>query len=235
MNDQLQKVYYQKFNSLTIKLQEYNSEADSQNQATNPFLLNVPADYTNYQNKIMIFGQETNTWGKECGNNSIFSNNIVKSIEVYENFYLKGGINRYRGPFWNEFKRIKKQISNSENAIFVWNNINKIGRVGKGNIDKINQIQFKYFQVIKEELRILSPNIVIFLTGPDYDIFVKNNIGDFTQKLISDSLFEVKFASEFQNIVFFKTYHPNGLYHLGKNRIVIENLIKEIQNACMKQ
>ncbi|TVQ10897.1 MAG: hypothetical protein EA361_13250, partial [Bacteroidetes bacterium] len=116
MNEKLQVIYREKFEILTPRLHEYNEKVGFKNKATNPFLLKVPDNYDSFKNRIMIFGQETNTWCKECGNKSAFSNNLDKSIQLYENFYLNGGIKKYRGPFWNEFKRIKKQVSKTENA-----------------------------------------------------------------------------------------------------------------------
>lgn len=233
MNTHLQNIYRNKFDLLAPKLTEYNQKVGFQNKATNPFLLKVPDNYESFKNRIMIFGQETNTWCKECGNKSAFANNIDKSIHIYEKFYLNGGINKYRGPFWNEFKRIVKHIKKEHDSTFIWNNINKIGRIGKGNLDMINRIQFDYFQVIRQEIELLLPNIIVFFIGHNYDFFIRENIGSFTQEIISDSLYRLKFKNDFENIAFFKTYHPNGLYHLKKNRIVIPNLIKEIKNACI--
>jgi len=136
MNKKLEKIYRKKFELLAPKLDEYNKKVGYNNKAMNPFLLKVPDNYYSYTNRIMIFGQETNTWCKECGGGSAFSNNIDKSIKRYEIFYLNGVINRYRGPFWNEFKRIVKSIKKEIDSVIVWNNINKIGRIGKGNVAK---------------------------------------------------------------------------------------------------
>ena len=233
MNNKLRELYIEKFQVLAPELKEYNAKVGFDKKATNPFLLQVPSNYESFENKIMIFGQETNFWCGECGNDSAFSNSIDKSLEIYESFYLNNGTGSYGGPFWNEFKRIKRTVIKPENSIFVWNNINKIGKTGKGNLDEINKIQFKNFKVISEEIELLKPNIVVFLTGHNYDFFIRENIGNFNQKEISDCLFELDFNKNYKNIKFFKTYHPNGLYHLKKNRIVIPNLINEIQKACI--
>jgi len=177
----------------------------------------------------MIFGQETNSWCNECGDKSSFSNNIDKSISIYEKFYLNNGIKSYKGPFWNEFKRIKKEIKKHNNSsVIIWNNINKIGRIGKGNLDAINKIQFENFMVIKDEIKILKPNIIIFLTGTDYDFFIKNNLRDFKQIEVSESLYNLDFVNNYSDINFFKTYHPNALYFMKKNKIVIPKLINEV-------
>lgn len=233
MNKKLKEVYEREFKNLAPKLIQYNKTVEGEHKATNPFLIKVTDDYTNYKNKIMIFGQETNTWCNECGFDSSFSNNIEKSLDVYENFYINGGIKKYRGPFWNEFKRIKNHISSKKNTTFIYNNINKIGKIGVGNLKAINDIQFDYFNVVKEEINILHPTVVLLFTGHDYDFFIEKNIGRFNQKKLSDSIFQLEFEKAYKNIKFFKTYHPNALYHQKKNRIVINELIDRIEKICV--
>lgn len=225
--------YRRMFNILDEHLNEYNSNSIAKKKATNPFLISIPDNYDSYKNRIMIFGQETNGWCSECGNSSEYSNSIDKSIETYREFYLDGRVYNSSSPFWNEFKRIRHEILKEKNALFLWNNVNKIGRVGVGNLQEINNIQFNYFQVIKEEIKAFKPNIMIFLTGPNYDFFIKSNIGEFNQREIYDSIWEITFNDEFlKPIKTIKTYHPKSLYTQRKNRTVIPNLIKEIKNAC---
>ena len=124
--DELISLYRQRFKILDEYLKEYNLNSLTDRKATNPFLITIPDNHESYKNRIMIFGQETNGWCNQCGNNSEYSNSIDKSIEIYSQFYIEGGIDSYSGPFWNEFKRIRNAIVNEKNALFLWNNINKI-------------------------------------------------------------------------------------------------------------
>ena len=143
-----------------MHLKKYNLKCNKNNKATNPFLISVPGNYLDFKNSIMIFGQETNSWCGECGNQSEYSHSLKKSLEIYRTFYINGGINKYRGPFWNEFKGIRREVTKSYNACF-WNNINKIGRIGKGNVPEINRLQFEHFSVIKNEIKILRPKVFL--------------------------------------------------------------------------
>lgn len=233
MKQKLEELYQKQLDKIDSHLKNHNSKCPKYNRATNPFLISVPENYLEYKNSIMIFGQETNSWCNECGKQSEYSNSIKKSLEIYKSFYIDGGIKKYRGPFWNEFKRIRKEISKSYNCYFIWNNVNKIGRMGKGNVAEINSLQFEHFEVIKDEIRILKPKVFVFLTGNDYDHFIKKNIGEFVQKQISESIYQINFLGEFSHIQAYKTFHPNALYMKGKNRIVIPNLIQEIKKACI--
>lgn len=233
MNKELEKLYLEQLDKIDLHLKEYNSKCHKDKKATNPFLISVPENFLDFKNSIMVFGQETNSWCGECGNHSEYSNSLKKSLEIYKTFYINGGINRYRGPFWNEFKRIRREVIKSYNVYFIWNNINKIGRIGKGNVPEIDRLQFQYFSVIKNEIRILNPKVFIFLTGHDYDHYIRQNIGEFKQQNISDCLYELNFTGEYSNIKAYKTFHPNALYMKGKNKVVIANLIEEVKKACI--
>jgi len=233
MNEELIRVYENNMNNVDSELKAYNGNVSKDKRATNPFLISVCDNYKEFKNSIMIFGQETNGWCCECGKASEFSNSLSKSLKIYDSFYLKGGIYQYRGPFWNEFKRIKREVTKSKNAVFVWNNINKIGRIGKGNIKEINEIQFNKFDVIRDELNILKPQILVFLTGNDYNHFIRHNIEKFKEIQLNDSITELKFENEFSHLKAFKTFHPNALYRQRKNKTVISDLITEIKKACL--
>jgi hypothetical protein len=233
MSVELEKIYTEQLNNIDIHLKKHNLNCHKDNRATNPFLICVPENYLDFKNPIMIFGQETNSWCRECGMQSEYSHSLKKSLEIYKAFYLNGGIDKYPGPFWNEFKRIRREVSKSYSAFFIWNNINKIGRMGKGNVAEIDRLQFEHFNVIKHEIKILKPLVFIFLTGHNYDHFIRKNIGEFKQRNISDSLYELQFLGEFSHIKAYKTFHPNALYLKGKNKVVIPNLIELVKKACI--
>lgn len=237
MNNQLVKLYETYFERLVEPLTKHNLEMENMNKlsecATNPLLIKVADDYVTSKNKIMILGQDTNSWGYELGNNSFFSNEVQKTIDVYEAFYLNGGIKSYRGPFWNEFKRIVSEVKDKYDASFIYNNINKIGRIVKGNSDSINGIQFQYFNgIIKQEILITKPDVVVLFTGHDYDEFIKHQIGTFKRENVNENLWILKFEDELENLAVFNTFHPRALYGRSLNREVISAIIDEIKKVC---
>lgn len=236
MNQELVELYETHFKNLVKPLTKHNSEMKNDDNlndcATNPFLIKTSDDYNQSKNRIMIFGQETNCWGSELGNDSVFANDIQKSIEIYDEFFYKGGINSYGGPFWSEFKRIKREIENEFEASFIWNNINKIGRIGKGNYHLINDIQFQYFKVVKQEILLTKPNILILFTGFNYDEFIEQQIGAFKRVKITENVCFLKFENDLKDLIVINTFHPNALYMKSINREVIPTIIDEIKKVC---
>ena len=100
---------------------------------------------------------------------------------------------------------------------YLWNNLSKIGRGGKDfgqccgkPTPEIRDIEHRYFNVVMDEVKILKPHIIIFLTGfyADNDIKEKFGLSDDSFLPIKDGLFldrinipGVKYAA--------RTIHPS--------------------------
>lgn len=232
-NDQLLELYNKKMPLLKKSLDEYNE--NTKDKATNPLLIKVSEKWEDSDVKIMIIGQETYTWCGECGNEGIFSANIKESLNIYNRFFLNNY--GYTSPFWNEFRRLSKSIKTNKKVDFSWNNVIKIGRIGAGNIPNINDIIYKDFNILIEEIKITKPNILIFFTGPSYNNHIKRFIGSFN--VTPKENFKVNELSylEFNNLEFdlcLRTYHPNYLYRSGKRERIINEIINEINNQINK-
>ncbi len=219
INNSLRDIYAKLYPNLKKELESINSilekDGEESEQATNPLLLKVNEEYVNADTKIMFFGQETNYWLGEQ-NDGVFLGKIDPVIELYDEFYLKGGCYSYGGQFWNGVNRLKNLISEKfpdRKFGYLWNNVAKIGKCGKGFAHKINHITNEHFNVILQEINIVKPDIVIFLSGPDYDGELKKIFGDYQETKLGD--FNIrqlcKINSPKLNLAF-RTYHPNYLW-----------------------
>jgi hypothetical protein len=230
LNEELKKLYEKKFPSLTLEINAHNERMVGNNKhiAANPLLIQINSDWVNADLRVMIFGQETNFWGSECGNNGIYSGKINELTKVYNDFIFAEKSKKHKGPFWNEYKRIRKQVGSKTKSSFIYNNINKIGIQGKGNCHLVNEIQFNYFKVIGEEIKILRPHVLILFTGKNYDNFIIENLGKFSSsELMSENILE---ELKFDNPTFkcFRTFHPNALYFKKIRKGVIDEVIERI-------
>ncbi|WNS73656.1 hypothetical protein RRV45_12070 [Bacillus sp. DTU_2020_1000418_1_SI_GHA_SEK_038] len=190
------------------------------NQLSNPLLLYINDEdkYKYADIKIMFFGQETNTWEGELGNKS-----IDELLVTYSNFFGNGKCFKYGGPFWNTVKdyvNTIKQLNPDKSVECVWNNIIKIGKEKtKGAPDKsLVNIQKEKFPVIKEEIEILKPDLIIFFTGPNYDQYIKTEWRDL--KINSVNSWETRKIALLKHELLpnntIRTYHPNFMYMKGK-------------------
>jgi hypothetical protein len=186
------------------------------NELGNPLLLHIRDEekYKAADIKIMIFGQETNGWNGELG-----SKNIDELVKIYSNFLER----RYGGQFWNgvrDYVSSIKEKNPDKRVEFIWNNIIKIGKDKSKGRPKQNlvDIQKEVFPVIKEEVEILQPDLIIFFTGPYYDQYIKkewnelliNEVGHFNVKQLA------MVKHEQLPINTFRTNHPTNLYFQGK-------------------
>lgn len=195
-------------------------------EPANPFLIVEPTDYRDKAVKVMICGQETQGWGNEfdaCPESAT----VNAILRLYAGFVNGGG---YNSPYWQFINSLKRACPNIG---FVCNNIVKIGRKhGPGCDDRINELTLKYFPVIPEELNILKPDVILFLTGPNYDWRIRKTIGDFKTR-------QVDHIKKFDEIIFdnsslpraFRCYHPRYLRQSGEERDVLKYMVQFLKNC----
>jgi hypothetical protein len=216
-------------------------QSNNSNKLVYPLFLKDNDYYRDLDPKLMIFGQETNGWGDGTyGDNK--DTDVDTLMDKYFIFFNDGYPLKYT-PFWQTVKKFMKTINKNkyddeEKIYYLWNNLVKVGKQGKGFPDKwYNDIIKPYFNgLILFEIEILEPEFIIFFTGPEYDTVIddvfnkpeRHNIDGFTGK----ELCEVKIPNIKKS---FRTYHPNFLYHNNKNRPYkefLEKIIDEI-NKCL--
>lgn len=198
-------------------------------EPANPFLIVEPSGYQERAKKVMICGQETQGWGNEFDDRPE-SATLEAILNIYAGFVNRGG---YNSPYWQFINSLKRACPD---VGFVCNNIVKIGKKhGPGCDNQINELTLKYFPVIPEELNILKPDLILFLTGPNYDWRIRKTIGDFKTKNIGN-------IKRFDEIIFhnpllpkaFRCYHPRYLRHCGEEdnvRSYVVEYLKSIKSC----
>jgi len=227
LNNKLTKLYSDNWLDFARKLEEIK-ESELTVKPTNPLLITVQDEYKyiNADIRVMIFGQETNDWGGD------FMNDIKHIISIYEDFFSSKHCFKYGGQFWNGISRFLKmlELQNPNKSIeFIWNNVIKVGKSGKKGKppEYIYHVEKENFRILNEEMQILQPNLVLFLSGPYYDnILIEQfkdigfqNIEEYQQKQIAKvNLLNCDSA--------FRTYHPNYLWRNGIDNY-FEAILKE--------
>ncbi len=232
INKDLKNLYEINYKHLAKELIAINKEIeDESKQATNPLLLKVNEHYISADLKIMLFGQETNCWLGER-NDGAFLGEIQPVIDLYDDFYTNDRCFTYGGQFWNGVKRLKTMLQQdipNKKIGFLWNNVVKIGQRVSGFPYKINHITNQYFNVIKEEIQITEPDILIFLSGPRYDNELSKIFGDYTTERMGSFSERQLCKIECPDIpTGFRTYHPNYLWRNGIDKY-FNAIIEEIK------
>ncbi len=146
---------------------------------TNPMLLCLNEEHFSTASKrIIICGQEP--WGWDG-----FGTSIEDGMKSYHRFFIEEQFYPGYGQsaFWKAFRFIKAAVCKlfeNEDCCFVWQNVSKMGRNDgeTGVTDVIRSLERQSFPVFRDEIALLRPDIVVFLTGPNRDWDIKFHFPD---------------------------------------------------------
>lgn len=221
MKKALFSLYESNWELLKFHLLRLSASDELRDKPTSPLLISLE-DYDEYESadiRLMIFGQETNNWF------GYFNPDMMEVMGFYESYFLSGDwmLDKKR-VFWRGLKPYLDGIRErfpEKTFSFIWNNLTKVGKISKGSSPKyIKDVELTYFPVIKKEVEILRPNIILFFTGFSRDGDIKNIFS--TAKFESISGFSIEELASIGSIAgpnVFRTYHPFAINSFGKSYV----------------
>lgn len=221
MKEALISLYQSNWEPLQVHLSRLSASDEFRDKPTSPLLISLE-DYDEYESadiRLMVFGQETNNWFGE------FNPNMMEVLGLYESYFLSGDwmLDKKR-VFWRGLKPYLDGIREKfpeKNFSFIWNNLSKVGKISKGSSPKyIRDVELEYFSVIKAEIEILRPNIILFFTGFKRDEDIKSIFS--TARFESISGFPIDELASISSIAgsnVFRTYHPYAVNSFGKSYV----------------
>lgn len=225
MNDSLLQLYSKYWDGM---LQNVFNVDPKEHPTCYPFLLHVTDHYKNAAKRVMFCGQVA-SWGDEYRKPDL--TNPSELMDLYHGFVnhnwdslpkqRPGNNDAYWNFQWNIMKRFP-QVG------FVAQNVAKIGK-GDWNRtcdDFIFQRTQEYFPVWKDELKILRPDCIIFLTGAAYDDRIRQVAGNFEIKhmLGAEGLLDKLIFDDPQMPVAYRTNYPTTLQTNGTYQIVADTI-----------
>lgn len=168
MNNELRKLY---LNNLD-KFKTFSDDNESL-YLCGPLCMKVGA-YVQQKTKLMIVGQETYGW---C--NSL---TLEEQLDTYEAFNF--GSAYVSSPFWNITRKLERVLKVDPYAI-AWSNINRFD-CGGGSPDgtSIEGTIRSFDSILKEEIKILAPDVCVLFTNRKYD----NRLSDLFDDLIFEDI-----------------------------------------------
>lgn len=189
----------------------------------------VPYNYNKMKYKILIVGQENDGWG--------FQNEAILSMYDTLDFLDSKDYNDMR-PFFSFPYNFCKSINNledikdSKKTYFTWVNLREFSfnEAPKTSLGKEAQsIIDNEFNILEEEIKIINPDIVLFLTGPNYDYYIKVQLNGVEFKTVENyhirQFARVEHKSLPKNS--FRIYHPLYLRYRKLENEYLEKLKKE--------
>lgn len=203
INDRLVNLYGSKLVGLYSDFEPLFERKDGVRPAL-PLLLwlNDCEAYEKADVKVMIFGRENNNWNdgnrKNLPNGTydfslqnnddiiaeIMGNDKVCGIcDTYDN-YCRVDSEERKTRFTKRMLDLVERLRQAmpgKTVEYVWNNIHKVGKGAAGSghccgqpTGEIQEIVRNRFNVVPDEIKILKPDVVIFLTGRDADNAIMN-------------------------------------------------------------
>lgn len=122
--------------------------------------------------RLLFVGQEATAWFTDI--QAVTQEAVVSLLAHYEEFAFGA---EWNSVFFQYIKEINSQV-NSGKREFLWTNLLKFGRSkthGRPE-HKIVQLEVIHFNILMAEIRIVRPDAIIFLSGPDYDLDIAQRI-----------------------------------------------------------
>ena len=103
-----------------------------------------------------------------------------------------------------------------DKVAYTYNNVVKIGK--SSGIGFPGEIVYKSemdnFNVLKMEIEILKPDLLLFFSGTSYDVRIRQKLGEYIAEPIKsfseNELCRLKFANDLPFAV--RTFHPKAMY-----------------------
>lgn len=240
MNEKLTELYSSVMPALANCIPDLNAQR-TENYICFPYLLAAEDLYAKSERRIMLAGKETFSWGGEFTESGVYSPDVSLSQlqSLYDLFVNdpQGKASVYRSPYW-DFVRTIDSIAQSKGARLVVNNLAKIGYADGNGFDPTVLPLFD--GVFREEIRILDPQLILLMVGPDYDTLIRKSIGDFSLESVIPDVDTKQCARLIfpdDNAVLagrtvIRTYHPSYLRRMSYKKwaqdvvAFVENLVE---------
>ena len=188
----------------------------------------VPPNYEKMKYKILIVGQENNGWGYETEpKKSMLFTLEFQSNKFYDN-----------APFFSFPYSFCESINDCDNekyskkSYLAWVNLREFSfetSSRKPLNEKAQNIIDNEFDILEEEIKIINPDIVLFLTGPNYDNYIVNQLKGVEFKTVEN--YHIRQFARVEHEVLpknsFRIYHPVYLRRSGLENEYLERLKKE--------
>ncbi|TDE12915.1 uracil-DNA glycosylase family protein [Dyadobacter psychrotolerans] len=211
-------------------------------KTSSPLLMNVPDDYLNMKRKILFVGQETHTWMGDMSKHY----NVDELQTCYKNFDLGKNVTfgnsdkprQLNSPFWNFFRTLFYDLNKEDSSVtpktsgFLWTNISKFDFNGTTPSKNVQEENAAGFELLKAEIEIVKPDIVIFCTGTKYDDKIKSVFQPTWNNILGGGLLtQLSTTDNSLPELTFQTKHPRTLCMKRENRKVVEELTGILLNT----
>lgn len=209
-------------------------------QLSNPFLVKCLPSYRKAEKRVLFIGQETNGWEFFYETLNLFNggrderdkNDVIEYLQwMYEDFRFQKKSNYT--PYWKGVRALYKAIvDNDSDDGFLNTQLVRFDFKKKRPSNVIEDLLQKEYNILPMEIVALRPDIIIFLTGPNYDDRIKTTFIDFLVrgnqlKFNTIEGFSEKHLSRLSHPALpehtYRTYHPGHSLQYHKKKFLLRS------------
>ncbi len=177
-----------------------------------------------------MIGQQTNSWFKEDG-----IKQEIESVQALMSEYQKFNLGeKYKSTFFWRAAYLLQQTINpgSDQFGIMWSNLVRVDHMKKRAEVRIEDL-ICIIPLLKREIEIVKPDVVVFFTGPDYEERLVCTFPGVRIKKISE--YDLKHLAQLEHSQLpsrtFRTYHPGYLSRQGLTNHVITKIAELVYSA----
>jgi hypothetical protein len=173
----------------------------------------------------MYVGQEPCGWKRLKG-----PAEVVDLMELHASFMKDPG-KLVRTPFWSFGYALDTELNpDGPKRSFIWSNISRIGKAGKAGRVYNDELDFwSKHRLLAAEVKLLSPKVVVFVTGPNYDDLLEREFPGIELPRLSLSRPIAKLSHQELPDLTFRSYHPAYLRRKQRKQCVIDFVVRRTQ------
>ncbi len=216
------------YNLHESKILEVKLRCNDNDKMNGPYLIAPNDAYWSATTKVAFVGQETNEWTSKL--------DISEQMDTYRKFNLGEEYQKKcRSPFWSVIRKIEDALTGSTLSSAALN-LNRFDQTRDDQNSKApsigNQLILSDLDfLLLEELKLIAPDVIIFLTGPHHDQRVTRLLQG--EMMPIDGFNQRKLClikSPVLTGMIFRTYHPGYLRRRG----IAVKVIEAISDAVSK-
>jgi len=163
-----------------VSLEELRLMASENTKLAGLFVSSVSDEYLSSHRRVMIVGKETRSWSGGLGRVHDFPN-----INAYLQHAMDGHASYLRKPqptskFFQFYREVSRQMVGDKHAVLprsvAWANMFCLSYEGKSPVrakDQFQKIETLSRDLLRAQIEILKPDVILFVTGPGYDKYLK--------------------------------------------------------------
>ena len=191
-----------------------------------PILLHAFPDYFNSKYKILFVGKETYNWYGKISEQEKY--NVKFLVGRYQEFEFAKCYHGKNSPFWRLLHAFNKEINlYTSNTGFLWTNFSKTDHNKTTPTKELQKKANKGYHLLKDEIKIIKPDIVIFLTSWKYDNKIREVFKNVEFEIIEPRKLSRIKHHDLPELTF-RTYHPTYLQRSKQ----FDRIINKIVELC---